>query len=75
MEQARTDKFYELKACTKYKTVPDFFYVVKNHLILFCWATLKIKLYRKKVHGDPINKTHNLWRKDVAPSPTVLKIQ
>ena len=49
-------------------------YVVKNHFLLFSWATLKSYI-KKTVHGGPINKSHNLRRKDAAPSPTMSKIQ
>ena len=31
IEQVRAYKFYKIKARGKYETVPDFFYVVKNH--------------------------------------------
>ena len=31
IEQVWTYKFYKIKARGKYKTVPDFFYIVKNH--------------------------------------------
>ena len=48
IEQVRTYKFYKIKARGKYKTVPDFFYVVKNHFNLFSWPT---KLYNKNVPG------------------------
>ena len=42
----------KLKACTKYKTVPDFFYIIKNHFILFSWATL-LKPYKKNFAWGP----------------------